>query len=157
MAKFIRNPRLRQQLQKGVFEPALAETIAEFETVLRQAIEDAVYFWDRPTTRATGQTVSSPRDIVDTGAFRDSQIATQITAMRWEIAWTVAYAAFILVGGIRRSDGTVTPGRDWIGEGLDNIDLAKNFATACRRRFGESNRKSKFNFNLFLHLFGGEK
>jgi hypothetical protein len=138
MAKLLLNGKqLQKQLRKNVFEPALTETVAEFEQALREAIESAVYFWDRPTVRSDGSRVSSPRDIVDTGALRDSQQANQTSAVRWQIAWTVAYAAFVYLGGVRRSDGTVTPGRDWVGEALTNFSPVESFASSCRKRLPE--------------------
>jgi len=36
-------------------------------------IEDERWDWDRTTRRSDGTVVTSPRDIVDTGALRDSQ------------------------------------------------------------------------------------
>lgn len=38
-----------------------------------EMIEDERWEWDRPTRRSDGSLAGSPRDIVDTGALRDSQ------------------------------------------------------------------------------------
>lgn len=40
---------------------------------LKDAIEAPVYRWPRITRRSTGEVVTSPRNIVDTGELRDSQ------------------------------------------------------------------------------------
>jgi hypothetical protein len=40
---------------------------------LRDAIDAPVYRWPRKTRRSTGEVVTSPRNIVDTGELRDSQ------------------------------------------------------------------------------------
>jgi hypothetical protein len=70
---------------------------------------------------------------VDTGEFRDSQRATQISLKRWEISWEVAYAVIILLG-FQGVAGNSQPGRDWIGYALGNIDLAKVFSEELRGR-----------------------
>ena len=48
-------------------------TAERFDGELRAAIEAEVYGWDRETVRSSGETVSSPRDIIDTGELRESQ------------------------------------------------------------------------------------
>ena len=126
MAKFIANPSFRPRLDTAI-GTALAATVRELEKELTNAIESAVYFWPNETQRQNGQTVSSPRDIVDQGTFRDSQIARKITLRRWEIAWEVAYAVVILLG-FQGVAGNSQPGRDWIGYALSNIDLARVFS-----------------------------
>ena len=130
MAKFIANPSFRPRFDKAVGD-ALAATVAEFEQALISAISEAVYFWPGETRRQNGQTVSSPRDIIDSGAFLRSQRATRISLRRWEIAWEVAYAVIILLG-FQGVAGNSQPGRDWIAYALSNIDLAKVFSEELR-------------------------
>jgi hypothetical protein len=126
MAKFIPNPSFRPLFDKAVGD-ALTATVAEFEGALRDAIEAAVYFWPNQTIRSTGEVANSPRSIVDSGTFRDSQRATRISVRRWEISWEVAYAVVILLG-FQGVAGNSQPGRDWIGYALSNIDLARVFS-----------------------------
>ena len=53
---------------------SIVKAIAEqFDHQCREAIEATMWQWDRVTHRSNGQVVGSPRDIVDTGALRDSQ------------------------------------------------------------------------------------
>jgi hypothetical protein len=130
MARFVPNSSFSPRFDKAVGE-ALAATVAEFESALREAIESAVYFWPNQTIRSTGEVANSPRDIVDSGTFRDSQRATQISLRRWEISWEVAYAVVILLG-FQGVAGNSQPGRDWIGYALSNIDLAKVFSEELR-------------------------
>jgi hypothetical protein len=132
MAKFIANSSFRLRFDKAVGD-ALAATVAEFEQALISAISEAVYFWPGETLRQNGQTVSSPRDIIDSGRFRDSQRATRISLRRWEIAWEVAYAVIILLG-FQGVAGNSQPGRDWIAYALSNIDLSKVFSEELRGR-----------------------
>ncbi len=48
-------------------------TAERLDGEFRAAIEAEVYGWDRETVRSGGETVGSPRDIVDTGELRESQ------------------------------------------------------------------------------------
>lgn len=132
MARFVANSYFRPRFDKAVGE-ALAATVKELENELRITIESAIFFWPNETRRSTGQVVGSPRSIVDTGAFRDSQIASRISLKRWEIAWEVAYAVIILLG-FQGVAGNSQPGRDWIGYALSNIDLAKVFSDELKAK-----------------------
>jgi hypothetical protein len=132
MVKFVPNPSFRLRFDKAVGN-ALAGTVQEFEGALTDAINSAVYFWPGETIRSTGEVAKSIRNIVDTGEFRDSQRATQISLKRWEISWEVAYAVVILLG-FQGVAGNSQPGRDWISYALGNIDLAKVFSEELRGR-----------------------
>jgi hypothetical protein len=131
MAKFVSNPAFRPKLDNAI-GAALAATVRELEKAMRDSIESAIYFWPNETQRQNGQTVSSPRDIVDEGSLRDSQIARRIVLRRWEIAWEVAYAVIVLLG-FQGVAGNSQPGRDWIRYGLSNIDLSQVFSEELRR------------------------
>jgi hypothetical protein len=56
-----------------------------------QAIESKVYPWGNYTLRKNGQLVSSPRDIVDTGALRDSQSCV-LDGDTYHLRWSEDYA-----------------------------------------------------------------
>lgn len=120
VAKFIPNPQFKDRFTREVISPIMADVVREFEVALQDAFDSAVYFWDRDTIRSDGSVAGSPRDIVDTGALKDSQTpARQITLTRYQIAWTVPYAVLVLLGGVNRSDGSVTPGRNWVEIALE--------------------------------------
>jgi hypothetical protein len=80
----------------------------------KERIRAQVYPWPGKTRRSNGQTVTSPRDIVDTGAFLRSQVRRKesLTSIRftWGQTYGVTYAGFILQGIPERN----YPPRDWI-------------------------------------------
>jgi hypothetical protein len=128
MAKFIKNPVFRRNFEERTIAPALAKTVSELSAIFRNVIDSAIFFWPNETRRRNQKVVGSPRDIVDTGRFRDSQAINKISLKRFEIYWAASYSVLILLGGVSRADGTETPGRDWISEGIDSTDIAAIFA-----------------------------
>lgn len=133
MAKYI-PPRipLRKQIEPRA-EKALAFLVEDLVQVMIDAMDEVAYYWDRRTVRSTGEIAGSPRNIVDTGELRDSLRLHQITKQRYDLVWHSSYAAINLLGGILRSDGSVSPGRDWIGWGLSSVDLLGLFVEYFRR------------------------
>jgi hypothetical protein len=65
------------------------------------------------------ESVGSPRDIVDSGAFRQSQLRTPI-GNGYRFAWTVPYSAPILYGYTTKA-GNRMPARDWIRPALKKL------------------------------------
>lgn len=51
-------------------------------------IDATKWDWPRETKRQNGETVESPRDIVDLGGLRDSQKRENVDEMRTIFAWT---------------------------------------------------------------------
>jgi hypothetical protein len=67
--------------------------------------------------KGTGrESVGSPRDIIDSGAFRQSQQRTR-TASGYRYSWNVSYAAPILYGYRTRAANQMPP-RNWIQPAL---------------------------------------
>jgi hypothetical protein len=65
------------------------------------------------------ESVGSPRDIVDSGVFRQSQLRTPV-ANGYRFAWTVPYSASILYG-YKTKRGNQMPARDWITPALKRL------------------------------------
>jgi hypothetical protein len=63
------------------------------------------------------ESVGSPRDIVDSGAFRQSIQRTQQAPLAYRYSWDVDYSLYILKG-YRTRAGTQMPARDWITPAL---------------------------------------
>lgn len=93
------------------------------DTQLREEISVAQFAWPRTTRRRSGQVVSSPRDIVDTGAFLRSQTLSREGPLTARFVWNPTspggfqYARTIFSGYVT-NNGTVVPGRDWIRPAL---------------------------------------
>lgn len=67
------------------------------------------------------ESVGSPRDIEDSGAFRQSQLRTKING-GFRYTWTVPYSAPILYG-YRTKRGNQMPARDWITPALQKFPI----------------------------------
>jgi hypothetical protein len=65
------------------------------------------------------ESIGSPRDIVDSGAFRQSQLRSPI-ANGYRFTWTVPYSAPILYGYTTKR-GNRMPARDWITPALKRL------------------------------------
>ena len=61
------------QANGGDLSKAFIKVSREFNDELRKAIADPSYQWPRSTQRSNGQTVGSPRNIVDEGTLIRSQ------------------------------------------------------------------------------------
>jgi hypothetical protein len=102
-------------------------------TQLREEINTAQFSWPRATRRSRGQTVTSPRDIVDTGEFLRSQTLTTAGINRLAFTWNPVspggfpYARPIFTG-YTTNRGTVVPGRDWMTPALQHQPMARFFA-----------------------------
>ena len=122
------------------FAERTATILRQYDKVIFPAFKDEIravqYNWPRPTRRSRGQVVTSPRDIVDTGAFIRSQIRKTTGPQSLELAYSwgggrygVNYAGIILAGIPERG----YPGRDWIKPALDKHPLDAFFIAAWRQ------------------------
>jgi len=116
----------------------LKDVAVDLGPELQNQFNQSVYSWKGPdffTKRKNGQTVSEPRDIVDTGALRDSQ-AWRIADKRALIfSWGggfITYAGAVFFG--LPYNGANGPGRDWIKPVLPAYGFAKKFAEFWRSR-----------------------
>jgi hypothetical protein len=100
---------------------------------LKEEIKTEQFSWPGETRRRNGSTVTSPRDIVDTGAFLRSQRRRRInlTTIRfdWGGSGGVTYAGAIYQGIPSRK----YPARDWIKPALDALPIGEFFAREWRR------------------------
>jgi len=100
---------------------------------LKEEIQTPQFGWPRATKRRNGQTVSSPRDIVDLGGLLRSQRRDRPSATQLRFTWEpkskdgFMYAGLILTG-YTTSKGTLVPGRNWIKPALEKQPLDRFFA-----------------------------
>lgn len=108
---------------------------------LKEEIKTPQFGWPRSTKRRNGQTVSSPRDIVDLGGLLRSQRRDRPSATQLRFTWEpkskdgFMYAGLILTG-YTTSKGTLVPGRNWIRPALEKQPLDRFFAEQWRRLDG---------------------
>lgn len=63
------------------------------------------------------ESAGSPRDIIDSGALRQSIQRTQTGKFAYRFSWNVDYSLYVLKG-YRTSAGNQMPARDWITPAL---------------------------------------
>jgi hypothetical protein len=95
----------------NAIETAWQQEVADIDAAMELAITEDLYKWDKRTMRSTGEVAGSPRNIVDTGALRDSQSVVPIGSLEVEFEWGVDYAEDVHTG--IRTEGGVTPPRPW--------------------------------------------
>lgn len=96
---------------------AWTETNSKLGERMQNAARAKVYEWPRRTVRSDGSVAGSPRDVVDTGAFVESYRLTRVGVESFDHAFTVPYAATIIIGT------RDTPPRDVTAEPLTHVAL----------------------------------
>ena len=101
---------------------------------LKEEIRAKQYSWPRQTKRKNGQTVRSPRDIVDLGGLLRSQERVRGVASASQLVyrWNAPYAGLVLKG-YSTNKGTLVLGRNWIKPALENQPLEAFFAAEWKR------------------------
>ena len=66
------------------------------------------------------------RDIVDTGALKNSQTIENVNPYLTEISYNTDYALLVHEGYIKK-DGFMQPGRPWMTDAVDELDIIKTF------------------------------
>lgn len=132
MARFAPNPNFRRRMEQDVFAYAIAEATEALSKSFDQVMNDSIWFWPNQTTRSTGEVVTSPRNIRDTGYLINSKVVNQVSALRWVVAWQASYAVIVLLG-FQGVAGNSMPGRDWVSAGIDEINVAEVFAKSLRK------------------------
>jgi hypothetical protein len=108
-------------------QSALEDIAQPYGEALRAANEAIVYEWPRQTFRSNGQLVGSPRNIVDTGAHRDSQ-SLEIGDGELVFTWNTPYSAEIYTGTQDR------PPRRWDQVAQDSFNIEQEYANALEKR-----------------------
>ena len=103
-----------------IAEKALDETAEEFADLQKEQMDKSVYDWPRTTHRSNGETVSAPRDIVDTGQLKASQQYEKTGRFRHEYVYPEPYAAIVHEGGKTQS-GDEYPSRPWIDDSAESV------------------------------------
>ena len=121
-------PQLAQRA-RFVFGKYCTELFPRFQ----DSIVQQRYDWPQITIRSNGQVVTSPRNIVDSGAFKLSQERTMINATTCLFTWNVPYSSLILTG-YRTKKGTQMPARDCITPVLrEEFPMARFFEAEWKR------------------------
>lgn len=68
------------------------------------------------------ESVGSPRDIVDSGALRQSIVRSKSGPFSYRYTWNVDYSLYVL-RGYRTQAGNQMPARDWISPALNRLPI----------------------------------
>jgi len=152
------SPKMRRAINSAVVSgmiKASAYVQRDLKVALGEAVGSSTWDWPRTTIRKNGQIVSSPRNIVDTGALKNSlsiaekNLKTKTTLM---IKYSTPYAALAHYGGVvqpygnRNANAVLVPGRPWIEAtltgtyGIQKFNMVQpmndGFAEVWTARFG---------------------
>lgn len=124
--------RIDAQKLNGAINRAFDNTVDRMSQAFDDAIAAQIYDWPRPTKRKSGKTVTSPRDIIDTGALLESKAITR-SANAAEFSWDVNHAIAVHEGATLRS-GTELPARPWTEVALEEVNPVEVFQQELERR-----------------------
>ena len=118
-----------QELEDAI-NRAFDRLVERFEDLQIEQIEAIRWEWFNPTRRTSGQVVTSPRDIVDTGKLRDSLQVTNIDDNHVRYEYQEDYAGLVHQGfdGVGRAGSPENyPARPWVTTAYDENDLLEIF------------------------------
>ncbi|GAA5513644.1 hypothetical protein Dcar01_02388 [Deinococcus carri] len=95
-----------------LFEQGLTGVAQEFAQACDDAFEDPLWAWPNTTRRANGETVGSPRNLVDTGELRDSRQDPEVAGNTARLTWEVDHAAATFLGAVFTDRSASLPARN---------------------------------------------
>ena len=116
MAKKVRfkgkQPKDFESAMKRLAGKTFYELVPELDRQFTEEIQTVEWGWPGETKRKNGKTVSSPRDIVDTGDLMRSQQNRKIDNFTWRWTWDVEYSSVVHNGAVLKRGGNY-PARPW--------------------------------------------
>lgn len=109
-----------------LFERAFTQTMKAFGHEIREAFSEEAWEWPNVTRRRNGQLVGSPRNVIDTGALRNSQTEPVVKGDTAYIEWTAGHAVKVFTGVTDRSRKT-HPARNVPQMVGDRFNFAETF------------------------------
>lgn len=132
------NIKIDQAKLNQAISKAFRQTVQDYAAQCQEELRTPKWDWPGETERQNGETVGSPRDIVDEGELADSQQEPQFTESDSEIVgtieWTSDHAAVVFTGLVDAQD--VYPGREWTLAALQDLPIDKRFAKHLRKELG---------------------
>jgi hypothetical protein len=121
---------LNWELLEQAINRAFDKLVARFEELQVEQLEAVKWEWFRATTRKSGQVVTTPRDIVDTGSLRDSLDVTPIDNNEVKYQYGESYAGLVHQGydGVGKTGSPESyPARPWVVGAYEENDLLEIF------------------------------
>jgi hypothetical protein len=131
MAQIV-NPNATVKALEQIMLAAGEQVALGLDTAFTDKLSSREYDWPGPTRRANGQTVTTPRDIIDTGELDSSQ---QLLRSRgeWLWLWTTPHALIVHEGATLRNGGEY-PARRWTRRAVLDYKPLVKFAQEVRKR-----------------------
>ena len=107
----------------SLIQQAFHKSADRFGDALDNAMDARIYEWDTTTVRKSGETVGSPRNIVDTGYLKNSRYDVSKLNQR-DYIYPADYARDVLEGYIDEW-GNSKPGRNWVKVAVESEDWAE--------------------------------
>ena len=111
---------------------ALYELVPKLDRQFTEEIQTVEWGWPGVTKRKNGETVYSPRDIVDLGDLMRSQRNQKIDNFTWRWTWDVEYSSVVHNGAVLKQGGNY-PARPWTKTAIRVIDPDKIISDTLRR------------------------
>lgn len=112
---------------------AFRRTVQAVETRARDAHDEVIWGWSGQTRRENGETAGSPRNVVDSGALRDSQEPAQyLSPLTARITWTAEHAAAVYLGAVFRKREYSLPARNVPRYALQEVNVPATFTRHLR-------------------------
>jgi len=116
------------------FEMAMDWADADFDQQMASSKWPLTEAWPNTTRRKNGEVVSSPRDIIDTGALLQSKKRDPVSSSITEFIWEDEVAEGVH-DGMAAKNGTKLPARPWTEPTLDEIEgIVENMLRQGGRR-----------------------
>ena len=111
---------------------ALKEIVPVLDRQFTEEIQTVEWGWPGTTKRKNGNTVSSPRDIIDTGDLMRSQQNQKIDNFTWRWTWDVEYSKIVHNGAVLKQGGNY-PARPWTQTALRVVKPGEFVSDIIRR------------------------
>ena len=107
-----KQPKDLESAMKRAAGIALFKLVPILDRQFTEEIQTVQWGWPGTTKRKNGQTVSTPRDIIDTGDLMRSQKNQKINNFTWRWTWDVNYSKVVHNGAVFKT-GLNYPARPW--------------------------------------------
>jgi hypothetical protein len=129
----ILNPNATIKALESILFDAGEQVVAGLDSAFSEKLASPEYQWPGTTKRQNGQTVGSPRDIIDTGELDSSQRLSRAGKGDWLWVWTAPHALIVHEGATLRNGGEY-PARRWTRRAVVAYNPVKKFAEEVRKR-----------------------
>tara|TARA_B100001173_G_scaffold308276_1_gene318251 strand:- start:1658 stop:2182 length:525 start_codon:yes stop_codon:yes gene_type:complete len=151
-------PKMKRAMRSAIVSGTVKATAyvqRDLKLALDKTMDSSIWNWNGMTLRENGQTVNTPRNIVDTGSLKKSlTIAEKYlkTKTILQIKYKSPYAALVHYGGVvqpygnRNANSVLIPARPWIDatlrghSGVTKFNMSKpmnqGFNEVWSKKFG---------------------